>query len=266
MLSQYFLKRYNTGPLALASMRIVHGSKKNLLISNSIGSSESSIPMHRLLQSFSYPKLKDFNPFKITETQVCECSRRAALNKREIIELVKENVMTKEEGEYFLQHCFNHLLVGLTRYCVKEASAFVFNLRPYHAYHFKSLGLNLVPLFSEGVEPTKDAIDERNVLSPLFTKWTNELQKCFQQMSFEQGIASAIKEIYKSNEEQDRAILGWKHCNIPLPFLLLIDKKYHSTVQRVENLIAKDDALYNFQAVEARTAFVQQGTFFKNVA
>lgn len=235
-----FLKTCSESIIPLASFRIIHGTNKNAMISQSIGNIHSSIPTHRLLKSFAYTSFPNFNPDAISECEISECTRRVTLKKDEIDHLISLGLMSKAEADHFFVHHFNHLMVASVRYCDENSRGVLLNLRPFHANALRKKGLNVISLYSQGVEPTAFAIDSvKNVLAPLFQRWKSELKK-YESALEEKGIPATIKELSK------REIAEWQYCNVQLPVIILFDKDFFSTLEQLEHDLQKEHKYFRY--------------------
>ena len=104
-ISAIFYKGHRHLPVALSAIRSIHGARKDVMLSDSIGSPAASIPTHKLLQSFSYPDLPRFKASNVSEAEVCECSRRATISRQEIGKLIERGVIDSSDAQHFFRHC-----------------------------------------------------------------------------------------------------------------------------------------------------------------
>lgn len=246
-ISAIFYKSHKHLPLALSTIRSIHGVRKDVMLSDSIGSEAASIPTHKLLQRFSYPYLPYFNADKVSEAEVCECSKRATVSKQEIIKLICQGVIDPLDAQHFFRHCTDHILVAHSKFLHQNLKACIFNMRPFHTHSFILRGIKFIPLFNEGVEPTQYALDgKKTVLAPLFAKWPGELQKISPHIMEKYSVSEAIKQLNQSFISTNEHLSGWKSCNIPLPFLLLFDEHWYSIVERIEHELCKESMFFEY--------------------
>jgi hypothetical protein len=246
-ISAIFSESQKHPPLALSAARSIHGARKEVMLSHSIGSQTASVPTHKLLQSFSYPDLPYFKANTVSEAEVCECSRRATLNRQQITKLIYKGVIGPLDGRHFLKHCTDHLLVTHWKFLQQNTRACIFNMRPFHTHMFALRGIKFIPLFSEGVEPTQYALDhKKTVLAPLFAKWPHELQKISPGILEQHSMSEAIKSLSQSFISTHINLRGWKSCNIPLPFLLLFDEQWYFIINRINKELCKESMFFRY--------------------
>ena|GEM_PF-6273552 len=246
-ISAIFYKSHKHPPIALSTARNIHGSRKDVMLADSIGSQTASIPTHKLLQSFSYPDLQYFKADRVSEAEVCECSRRATINRQQIRQLIGKGVIGAVDARHFFRHCTDHILVAHCKFLQQNTKACIFNMRPFHTHSFIVRGIQFIPLFTEGVEPTQFALDnKKTVLAPLFAKWPGELQKISQGILEKYSVSEAIKHLWQNFISTHINLRGWKSCNIPLPFLLVFDEQWYSFIKRIERELYKESMLFKY--------------------
>jgi hypothetical protein len=220
---------------ALASMRSIWGRRTEVPLAFSIGCSESSIPTHTLLTSFRYPNLPGFDPEAVTEAEVFEVSRLVTADRTVQEELVSSGAMTESVFRTVLAGAFDELIISTARngQAVTRVSAWIFNVKPRLAAALRMReGLNLIPLYSEGVEPTEGALT--NPLDrPYFCRWHDELAKAAPPEVARQGAKAVVR--YMASHE----IRAWHHCDATLPFLLLNDAGLECAIQKLEARVAR---------------------------
>jgi len=246
-ISVIFYKSNRGVPLALSSARIIHGSRKDHMLSDTIGSEETSIPTHKLLQSFSYPRLPGFKADRTSEAEVCECSRRVTISRQQLNKLIYQGVIDPLDAQHFLRHSTDHILAAHYKFLLQNTKAGIFNMRPFHVHSFALRGIKFIPLFNGGVEPTKYALDnQKTVLAPIFTKWPAELQKLSPGIMGKYSVSEAIRNLWKSFITAKIDLRGWESCNIPLPFLLLFDEQLHSAIGRIDKELCKESMFFEY--------------------
>ncbi len=221
--------------IALASMRILQGKRSDVAVGQSIGCADSSIPTHTLLQSFHYPQLPNFDAATVTEAEICEISRLVAADHELAEQLIRAGVMSPAEIQAVLSSAFDELIVNFYRNEIPamKVAAWIFNIKPKLAASLKlRKGLNLIPLYAQGVEPTARALNGA-LDKPYFQRWHTELFKLLPDEIVQQGMLAAVR--YMAS----RDIREWQDCELSLPYLLLNDDEFDSTIQKLEAKLAQ---------------------------
>lgn len=223
------------GWIALASMRVLHGQRTHVVVADSIGHAASSIPTHRLLQSFEYPQLPDFDPNEVSESQISEVSRLVTADCALVEQVVHSGMIGQTELRAVLMSAFDELLVNFYRAGTPavQVVGWIFNIKPRLARALKSKKrLNLVPLFSQGAEPTKLALTS----SPdklYFERWHGELYKLIPDSIGRDGTLAAVRYL------ASRDVSEWSNCEISLPYMLLHDDAFKCAIDRLETNLAR---------------------------
>ncbi len=180
--------------IALASMRSLWGQSP-VAVAHSIGHADSSVPTHALLQAFQYPHLPDFDPNIVTEAEIFEASRLVTGDRELIEQLVSTDAMSQAEIQAVLASSFDELIVSAVRnaHALTSMAGWIFNVKPKLAVSLKlRKGLNLIPLYSQGVEPTAQALSSA-LDKPYFHRWHTELFKLIPDTLVQEGMLAAVR-------------------------------------------------------------------------
>jgi hypothetical protein len=221
--------------IALASMRSLRGQRAAVPVSRSIGCADSSIPTHVLLQSFQYPHLPDFDPDVVTEAEIFEASRLVTGDRALIEQVVSSRAMSEAEIQAVLASAFDELIVSAARnaHALTQMAGWIFNVKPKLAASVKlRKGLNLISLYSQGVEPTAQALSTA-LDKPYFQRWHTELFKLIPAEIVQQGVLAAVR--YMAS----RDIREWHNCEVSLPYLVVNNAEFESAVQKLEAKVAQ---------------------------
>jgi hypothetical protein len=214
--------------VALAAMRAVRGSR-DTPVSQSVGDRCSSVPTHRLLGSFEYPTLGDFDPDAVPENAIIECCRLVAATPPQMERLVRGGFLSVAEARYVTAVGCSELIVDT--YAAHAhgdpVAAYVFTIQPRlaHVLHAR-LGLNLLPLFGRGATPT-EATMSRLPTAPYFARWMDELRRVAPDLMDREGPTAVLQHIA---ERVPARSIG---CRISLPFLLVANEDLRSAIARL---------------------------------
>jgi hypothetical protein len=113
-----------------------------------------------------------------------------------------------------------------------QVAGWIFNVKPKLAVLLKlKKGLNLVPLFPFGTEPTSLALSS-NPDKLYFQRWHAELYKLIPDTVERDGTLAAVRYL------ASRDIHEWLDCQISLPYLLIHDDELDIAINKLEtNLI-----------------------------
>jgi hypothetical protein len=221
--------------IALASMRSLWGRRADVPVAHSIGHADSSIPSHVLLQSFQYPHSPDFDPDVVTEAEIFEASRLVAGDRALMEQVVNTGAMSESEIQAVLALAFDELIVSAVRnaHALTQMAGWIFNVKPKLAVSLKlRKGLNLIPLYSQGVEPTARALSAA-LDKPYFHRWHTELFKLLPAEIVQQGMLAAVR--YMAS----RDIREWQDCELSLPYLVVNNAEFENAIQKLEAKLAK---------------------------
>ena len=223
------------GCTALASMRYQLGRRTAVPVARSIGHADSSVPTHVLLQSFRYPRLPDFDADVVTEAQICEVSRLVAADRQLAVQLVSSGAVTATEIRALLQSALSEMIVNFYRTddIVPDVAGWIFNVKPKLALTLmRFTGLNLVPLYTHGVEPTERALTSA-LDGPYFQRWHCELTGSMPAEIARGGTLGAARYLASRN------LADWRHCGVSLPYLLVNNAEFARAVDRLETMLAQ---------------------------
>ncbi len=221
--------------IALASMRILRGHRADVPVACSIGHANSSIPTHTLLQSFQYPQLSDFDPNIVTEAEIFEVSRVVTADHVFVEQLVNSGVISPVEIQAVLSSAFDELIANCYRTgnVAAPVAGWIFNVKPKLAIALKlRKGLNLIPLFLQGAEPTAAALSSA-LDKPYFQRWHDELYKWIPDTVERDGTLAAVRYL------AGRDIREWQDCEISLPYLLLNNAELECAIEKLEAKLAQ---------------------------
>lgn len=220
--------------IALASMRSLWGQGP-VAVARSIGQADSSIPTHILLQAFQYPHRPDFDPNVVTEAEIFEASRLVTGDRELIERLVSTGAMSQAEIHAVLASAFDELIVSAVRnaHALTSMAGWIFNVKPKLAVSLKlRKGLNLIPLYTQGVEPTAQALSSA-LDKPYFHHWHTELFKLIPEAIVHEGMLAAVRYM------ADRDIREWQDCEVSLPYLVVNNAEFESAIQKLEAKLAQ---------------------------
>jgi hypothetical protein len=223
------------GCTALASMRYQLGRRTAVPVAKSIGQADSSIPTHVLLQSFQYPRLPDFDADTVTEAQICEVSRLVAADQQLAARLVGSGAVARAEIRALLGSALSEMIVNFYRTddIVPDVAGWMFNVKPKLALTLtRFAGLNLVPLYTHGVEPTEQALTSE-LDGPYFQRWHRELKSSMPTEIAHTGRLKAVRYL------ASRDLADWRHCGVSLPYLLVNNAEFGRAVDRLEGYLAQ---------------------------
>jgi hypothetical protein len=221
--------------IALAAMRTLLGKRADVTVAHSIGHADSSIPTHTLLQAFHYPSLSDFDPEVVTEAEIFEVSRLAAADHGIAEQLIRTGVMSQAELQAVLTSAFDELIVNSYRTgnAATHVAGWIFNVKPKLAAALKlRKGLNLIPLYSLGVEPTAQALNSA-LDKPYFHRWHAELFKLLPDTIVHEGMLAAVRYL------AGRDIREWQDCELSLPYLLANNAELECAIEKLEAKLAQ---------------------------
>lgn len=232
--SVIFLPDRDQDWIALASMRVVRGKHTDMIVTQSIGQADSSIPTHTLLRSFKYPQHRNFDPDTVTEERIYEVSRLVTADRELVEQLIQSGITTQAEIQSVLIWAFDELIINSyqTGKTVGTVAGWIFNIKPKLALLLKlKKGLNLVPLFSCGAEPTDLALSS-NPDKLYFQRWHAELYKLIPNTIERDGTLAAVQYL------ASRDVHEWLDCEISLPYLLIHNEELEVAINKLEtNLI-----------------------------
>ena len=220
---------------AIASMRYLKGQRGDLVVSESIGCAESSLPTHRLLNGFQYPMLPDFDPDTVTETDISEVSRLVVADQEQIERVVRLGLLGQETLQHLLTPAVSEMIVNFYRAGNPgiQVQGLIFNVKPKLAAILKlRKGINLVPLFTLGTEPTALAL---NTMPDrlYFQRWHANLLALIPETMRTQGAKAALRYV------AGRAAHEWINCEISLPYLVVNNSEYACTIDNLEKQLAR---------------------------
>ena len=204
-------------------------------MAQSIGRADSSIPTHTLLQSFHYPQLPDFDPNVVTEAEIFEASRLVTGDRELIEQLASTGAMNQAEIQAVLTSAFDELIVSAVRnaHALTHMAGWIFNVKPKLAVSLKlRKGLNLISLYSQGVEPTAQALSSA-LDKPYFHRWHTELFKLIPEAIVQEGMLAAVR--YMAG----RDIRDWQDCEVSLPYLVVNNAEFENAIQKLEAKLAQ---------------------------
>ena len=219
---------------ALASMRTLWG-QGDVAVAQSIGRAESSIPTHTLLKSFQYPRLPDFDPNVVTEAEIFEASRLVTGDQTLVEQLVSSGEMAETEIRAVLSAAFEELIVSAVRnaHALTQMAGIIFNVKPKLAVSMKlRKGLNLIPLYSQGVEPTALALSAE-LDKPYFRRWHSQLFKLLPDEIAQQGLLAGVRYMAA------RDIREWQGCELSLPYLIVNNDEFERAIRKLEAKLAQ---------------------------
>jgi hypothetical protein len=234
-ISAIFLPDRDREWVALASMRVQRGQHNGMIVAQSIGRADSSIPTHTLLQSFQYPQHPNFDPNAVTEAQICEVSRLVTADHELVEQWIHSEITSQAEIQAVLTWAFDELIVNSyqTGKTTGQVAGWIFNVKPKLALVLKlKKGLNLVPLFSGGAEPTSLALSS----TPdkfYFQRWHAELYKLIPETIERDGTLAAVQYL------ADRDVHEWLDCEISLPYLLIHNEELEIAIDKLETDLAQ---------------------------
>lgn len=226
---------------ALASMRAIQGHRK-VPVAQSVGDPRSSVPTHALMQGFRYPALPGFDATRVTESLMFETTRLVVAKPAWVAPLVAAGELSADTAKCLLTAALAELIVSAGRLAQRilvdpPPAAWIFNVRPRFAVALRDFkGLELVPLYNDGAEPTPAALDSA-LDAPYFHRWRRELCRdlppAVVQAMVHEGVAAAVRHVarYDVSVWQDRAVT--------LPFLLVHDAPFKAAINQMEVMLAQ---------------------------
>jgi hypothetical protein len=218
------------GPTPLGAMRTLKGSRSDVRLSSSVGQACSSVPSHTLLKNFAYPVRSDFDADQLSESDVLECSRLAIASRTQLKGVIAAGLMKPEEVLAVRPRLLDELIVHSYRRAMNgshRCAGWLFNVKPRLAGTLHTKGLDLLPLFGDGVEPVDEALAPDAFSALYFSTWRSELRKVIPDVD-QLGIHSAIRQLVQHDPAALRA------CEISLPFLLVCNGHLESAIQELE--------------------------------
>ena len=134
-----------------------------------------------------------------------------------------------------LTSAFDELIVTCYRTgnAATRVAGWIFNVKPKLAVALKlRKGLNLVPLYSQGVEPTALALNSA-LDKPYFHRWHSELFKLIPEAIVHEGMLAAVR--YMAG----RDIRDWQDCEVSLPYLLVNNDELECAIEKLETKLAQ---------------------------
>ena len=220
---------------ALASMRYLKGQREDVVVSRSIGRTDSSIPTHRLLDGFQYPKLPDFDPDALTEMELTEVSRLVIADQEQIERVIHLGLLCQEELQSLMTAAVTEMIVSFYRAGNPgiQVAGLIFNVKPKLAAMLKlRKGINLLPLFAEGTEPTPlalSAMPDRLY----FERWHANLFELIPETIKLHGTRAAVKYLAGRDTHE------WIDCEISLPYLVVNNSGYQYSIENLERQLAR---------------------------
>lgn len=216
---------------ALAAMRILKGKIDDAVVSRTIGCDYSSLPTHQLLVGFQYPKLPDFDPDVVTEIKISEVSRLVSADKEQFEKVVALGLLSQEALRSLMTSAMSEMIVSFYRTGNPgiQVNGLIFNVKPKLAAILKlRKGINLVPLFMEGTEPTAlalSAMPDRLY----FDQWQANLSKLVPKTQKIQGTRAALRDLVGRDYHE------WIGCECSLPYLLVNNSEFEGTIDNLES-------------------------------
>jgi hypothetical protein len=152
-----------------------------------------------------------------------------------IEQLVKTGAMSQAEIQAVLASSFDELIVSAVRnaHALASMAGWIFNVKPKLAVSLKlRKGLNLIPLYSQGVEPTAQALSSA-LDKPYFHRWHTELFRLIPDTIVHQGMLAAVR--YMAG----RDIREWQDCEVSLPYLVVNNAEFEAAIQKLEAKLAQ---------------------------
>ncbi len=221
---------------ALASMRYLKGQRDHVVISKSIGCSDSSLPTHRLLDGFRYPKLPDFEPDDVVETDISEVSRLVVADQEEIDRVSGPEMLDPRELQSLLTSAVTEMIVSFYRAGNPgiQVAGLIFNVKPKLAALLKlRKGINLLPLFTKGAEPTPlalSAMPDRLY----FERWHANLFMMIPETLKTHGTRAVVRTLAERDAHE------WIDCEISLPYLVVNNSEYACAIENLERQLARN--------------------------
>lgn len=223
-------------PVALATMRTT-GGLNGTPLADSIGLSDSDLPLHTLFAGLTYPQTPTFDAQFSTEKDVYEVGRLAAVDPQQIEQLVQSGVISHAEAQSFLALAFDELVVATCQRHFRftpDFAAFIFNVSPRLARQMQvRQDLVLLPLFANGVEPTAAALEPKGIYASHFQRWSSVLCQYVPDAVMQQGLTAAIRYLV------DQPPKTWLDLKISLPYITLHDSLLTTAVARLEERLEK---------------------------
>jgi len=218
-------------PTALATMRTT-GGRDGIPLANSIGLANSDLPLHTLFSGLTYPQTATFDAQHVTEQDVYEVGRLAAVDQQQMEQLVRAGVLSQAEAQSFLALVFDELVVATCQMHFRftpDFAAFIFNVSPRLAREMQvRQALMLLPLFTNGVKPTATALDPSGIYATHFQRWPYVLGQHMPEAIVQQGVKAAIHYL------ADQPTKTWLDLKISLPYVTLHDSLLKTAVARLE--------------------------------
>lgn len=229
------LFRHRTGEwTAVAAMRMIHGRGQGAPLSQTIGRADSSLPTHRLLESFCYPQLPNFNPDAVTESQLFEASRLVCPDKTVHTRLTDSGEMSETEYRAMQSGAFDVLMVSAKRFvgAMFPTASWIFNVKPRLAAALRiRQGLDLIPLYLNGVQPTAQALSS-TVDQLYFHRWNQELLNMAPTQVADKGIAAVVRHL------SGCSLRVWQDCAASLPYLVVSGASFDAAINKIGNRVS----------------------------
>ena len=231
----YIVAIFVTSPdgtlIALATMRTTCG-RNGTPLADLIGLPSSGLPLHTLFADLAYPQSSTFDAQHVTEKDVYEMGRLAAIDQQQMEKLVQAGVISPAEAQSFLALVLDELVVATCQmhFCfTPDFVAFIFNVSPRLARQAQvRQDLVLLPLFHNGVRPTALALDPTGIYATHFQQWSYVLRQHLPAVIADDGILGAIR--YLASQPAKT----WVDLKISLPYVMLHDSFLRSAVARLE--------------------------------
>lgn len=227
---------------ALASMRYLKGQRDDIAISQSIGCPDSSLPTHKLLDGFQYPKLPDFDPDRVTEADISEVSRLVVADEEQIHRVGRLGLLDPQELQSLMTSAVTEMIVSFYRAGNPgiQVAGLIFNIKPKLAAMLKlRKRINLVPLFTEGAEPTPLAL--KSMPDQLyFERWHANLFDLIPEAIKTHETSAAVRYLVGRDAHE------WINCEISLPYLVVNNSEYECAIENMEKQLARPHS-YEFR-------------------
>lgn len=183
----------NGRPVALAAQQIIRG-EGDAPLDSAVGEAKSTLPSHRMLRRFSYPRTSWLDPARTTESQIAEFVRLVVAGRDTVLPLVAARSISSDEAHAVLSHGMQAVVATAFRRDQALAPApiaYITNTRARLVRVVARLGLDWLPLFVGGVEPAPHLLNPQGFNYP-FWNWAPILRPHVPATVLDAGVAAAV--------------------------------------------------------------------------
>jgi hypothetical protein len=188
--------------VALAAQQIIRGSGA-LPLACAVGDPAATLPMHRMLRGYRYPRTPWLDPERVTEAQIGEFTRLVVADRETIDGLVATGALGQGEARALTAHAMYAVLASAfwhDQSVAPAAVAYITNTRPRLTRVLARLDMHWQGLYEDGAEPTARMLDPQGFNYP-YWHWAPILRQYVPDAVAARGVAASIAHLARHRRE-----------------------------------------------------------------